>query len=439
MKLTLQAFNDGAWQDAYLITLVKPEQGRNGAARLQAFKGYAASYFDQAGAYSFTAHHAVNPMDIQAYSSWPAIFDDLMPTGYARLQWLNLLGLQHAAATEQDIELLSRGIIAPIGNLRLKESVEYVLTEHSDALDVMRFPQSMLIQRDHDFLSYARQRGAVSGGATGAGGAAPKVLVRMNANQEVWVDTFQQDNSDDIHFLVKFPRGNTAIDQDILRAEYHYYHELETLGFSTIDISQMALHEGERHPSLWLPRFDRQWCDGQVLRHGVESVFALLNKPSGSYLSHQDVLQVLVSVVNTVTTEALVCEYLQRDLLNVAFGNTDNHGRNMAVLKKGMNVSLAPIYDFAPMKADPEQVLRTTTWGNTFELGGDIHWFALCDSLADYGDPQVFKSHLSDLAVKLVDLPVRLQQRGVPESVLTMPAMGFSRLPQRLRDWGLIQ
>ncbi|MGK3141618.1 HipA domain-containing protein [Pantoea sp. C2G6] len=48
--------------------------------------------------------------------------------------------------------------------------------------------------------------------------------------------------------------------------------------------------------------------------------------------------------------------------LNIQFGNSDNHGRNSAILKKDSGMWLAPIYDFAPMKADPEGVVRTTQW-----------------------------------------------------------------------------
>ena len=98
--------------------------------------------------------------------------------------------------------------------------------------------------------------GAASGGATGAGGEAPKLLLRQNRNQEVWIDTFQDDPYclDDF-YLVKFPRNNrSAIDQDILRAEYHYYQELNALGIDTIPIHGMRLDEGSKYPSLTQPQ-----------------------------------------------------------------------------------------------------------------------------------------------------------------------------------------
>ncbi|WP_269084834.1 HipA domain-containing protein [Pseudomonas sp. HUK17] len=35
-------------------------------------------------------------------------------------------------------------------------------------------------------------------------------------------------------------------------------------------------------------------------------------------------------------------------------GNTDNHGRNTAILRDGEGVWLAPIYDLAPMVMDEQ-------------------------------------------------------------------------------------
>ncbi len=438
MQLTLQTFNDGHWQDAFVINIATPEAGKHSRVSLQANTTYAAAYFDETGSRSFSAMYPVNPMDVYSFNSWPGVFEDIMPMGYARTIWLNILGMQQQSVTMQDIALLRAGTIAPVGNLRLKESVEMAAGQQVTALQQMRFEQQQVIERNHDFLNYARQRGAVSGGATGAGGAAPKLLVRLSPQHEVWIDTLQNDNSPDEHYLVKFPRGNTAIDQDILRAEYHYYCELAELGFTSMDVTKLQLHEGSKQPSLWLPRFDREFSANAVQRYGVESVFSLLNKPAGSHLKHEEVLKVLTQVVNDQTTAALTAEYLKRDLLNLVFGNSDNHGRNMAVLKNAAKVSLAPIYDFAPMKADPEVVIRTTHWSNTFERGGDIDWLRLCDNLACYGEPELFKTELRQLAAKLQHLAGRLTARGVPESIMQMPVMGFAYLETRLQQWGLL-
>lgn len=65
----------------------------------------------------------------------------------------------------------------------------------------------------------------------------------------------------------------------------------------------------------------------------------------------------------SINVEDLVIEMIQRDLLNIAFGNSDNHGRNTALIKRPEAIWLSPLYDFAPMKADPEGIVRVTQWG----------------------------------------------------------------------------
>ncbi|MEI7189516.1 hypothetical protein [Dickeya dianthicola] len=45
---------------------------------------------------------------------------------------------------------------------------------------------------------------------------------------------------------------------------------------------------------------------------------------------------------------------------------------------------------------------------------------------------------LQQTATQLVGLKARLQARGVPESILTMPSIGFDYLPEKLQRWGLL-
>ncbi|MGT3242321.1 HipA domain-containing protein [Yersinia enterocolitica] len=89
--------------------------------------------------------------------------------------------------------------------------------------------------------------------------------------------------------------------------------------------------------------------------------------------------------------ENLVIEIIQRDLLNIAFGNSDNHGRNTVLIKRREGIWFAPIYDFAPMKADPNRVFIA----------------------------------FQQTAQKLIGLKSRLKARGVPEHILNMPGMAF--------------
>ncbi|MFX6114682.1 type II toxin-antitoxin system HipA family toxin, partial [Acinetobacter baumannii] len=59
-------------------------------------------------------------------------------------------------------------------------------------LHLRYFSKEDVAERNIDFLEYAQQMGAISGGATGAGGEAPKLLIRVSPEQKVWIDTYQE-------------------------------------------------------------------------------------------------------------------------------------------------------------------------------------------------------------------------------------------------------
>ncbi len=448
LVLTIQIFLEGKWHNAAELTIEKPQLGRSGPVRLGYEFDYALKhqYRDDEHACGLTL--PVELMIPHDATTWFGFLDDIMPAGAARRYWVNQLGLSHATPHMQDTELLRHGTIAPVGNLRIKESLPELPA--GSTLKQRRFAIEEVVERNTDFLEYAQQMGAASGGATGAGGEAPKLLLRCSSKGEVWIDTFQDDvHTPDAHYLVKFPRNNRgAIDCDILRAEYHYYHELHSLGISTISTAGMKLLEGERFPSLWLPRFDVVMREGKLVRYGLESVYSVLHKSPGSYLKHQQVLRRLVTLLEHqyrvaemkegFDRQTFVTEWIKRDLLNVAFGNSDNHGRNTALLKTPEGIWLAPVYDFAPMKADPEMVPRSTSWGSPLEEGGQYNWQAIAAELADLAEPEQILNELKGLAGKLVGLKQRLHARGVPERILNMPVMGFDYLDDKLKNWGLV-
>ncbi|MGL5775775.1 MAG: HipA domain-containing protein, partial [Aeromonas veronii] len=327
--------------------------------------------------------------------------------------------------------------------MRIKEAVECAAEKvpEQSRIAQRRFPLMMVLERDTDFLEYAQQMGAASGGATGAGGEAPKLLLRQTPEQEVWIDTFQDDpHCLDAFYLVKFPRNNrSAIDQDILRAEYHYYQELNALGVDTIPVHGMRLEEGDKYPSLWLPRFDVAEQDGKLIRFGVESIYSVMGAAPGSDLNHLDVLATLLPLLEDEArlrrthfdSAAFVIEWVRRDLLNVVFGNSDNHGRTTALLKSGTGIWLAPVYDFAPMKADPEGIRRTTQWGLGLEEGGEFDWVAIAQHLSRWADSDILLTALTELAQRLKGLKGRLELRGVPEAILQMPTFNFNTLDDR--------
>jgi serine/threonine-protein kinase HipA len=56
-------------------------------------------------------------------------------------------------------------------------------------------------------------------------------------------------------------------------------------------------------------------------------------------------------------------EFVFRDFLNVVLGNTDNHGRNTALIKYSEDqVEISPLFDFAPMVLDDAAIARVSKW-----------------------------------------------------------------------------
>ncbi|BAN99721.1 hypothetical protein E05_49550 [Plautia stali symbiont] len=164
-----------------------------------------------------------------------------------------------------------------------------------------------------------------------------------------------------------------------------------------------------------------------------------MQKVPGSYLNHFDIIHCLTEKLNLpqARREALVIEWVKRDMLNIAFGNSDNHGRNSAILKKPTGMWLAPVYDFAPMKADPKGVVRTTQWGSPYEEGGHYNWHLIAQHLSHLVSEKRLLDELRTLTQKLIGLKARLAHRGVPTSILEMPGIGFNYLDERIAGWRL--
>lgn len=449
MQITVQAFLQGKWQDAAQLTLANPQQGHAGESLLGYHpQAYALEYLGRDDLAACSLRLPVDLMQTYRSTPWFGFLDDIMPAGASRRYWVNHLGIGQLSPNQQDVHLLAQGTIAPVGNLRIKEALP--TAPSGSQLEQMRFSVTDVIERHTDFLEYAQAMGAASGGATGAGGEAPKLLLRASPAEGIWIDTWQENiTNQDQHYLVKFPRGKrTQDDCDILRTEYHYYHELQALGMDTIDLGAMRLLEGEDYPSLWLPRFDVGFHSGQCERYGLESVYALLAKAPGSFLNHFSVLRELIPLLQQqyavqelgqkFDQAAFVCEWVKRDFLNVVYGNSDNHGRNTALIKRPQGIWLSPIYDFAPMKADPEGVTRTTTWGSPYEEAGRFDWLAIAHALSDLVEPERVISELRQLAAQLGGLRERLAARGVPAQLLAKPTFGFDFLDEKLTRWQLV-
>lgn len=447
-NLTLQIFNAGKWHDAMILRFDNPEQGFESRCSFGYETPYLVENIEAIGSPFSNAVSALYPLDWEGRrSGTPAFVYDIAPAGAAKRFLLARLGQEKPAHIGADLYLLGRSTPAPIGNMRIKESAEAV-----DEREPIGFKREDVVHRDSRFLEYAYEQGAAIGGATGAGGEAPKLLLAENKAGLLYPDAVLADEEVRQHWFVKFARNKgSLVDQDILRSEFHYYKALQKLGIETVAAEGLALEEASK-PSLWMRRFDRAVTDGEVNRFAVESIYSLAEVTApGSAMNHMDVIRMLARLWREAGQASqipeLVRDYLRRDLINKILGNSDNHGRNTAIIRQESSFRLAPIYDLAPMVMDDEGVTRTTKWPKDLERAGDVDWRGVCRALADIADPKDPLAGLADAsdpferlredAQRLAALPDLLTASGLPDRTMSHPGIHLKNLEQRLKEWDL--
>jgi serine/threonine-protein kinase HipA len=439
-NLTLQLYLRGQWHDAMRLGFEKPENGQESPCSFAYEQAYLLKQLPQLESRTAQSVSAMIPLgwELQRTAQCPAFLLDILPSGAARRFLLARMAVPEGETTQADLLLLGRCTPAPIGHLRIKESVDALANRAS-----MGFSREDVIARDTRFLEYAYEQGAAIGGATGAGGEAPKLLLAEDQNGLLHPDATLADDQVQQHWFVKFPRNKAnQTDRIVLRSEFCFYQALNRLGIYTITSDGMSLEEAHK-PSLWMKRFDRQVVDGTVIRHAVESIYSLagVTRP-GSYMSHVDAVAALgdawTNAGQAHEIPSLISDYLRRDLINQILGNSDNHGRNTAILRDEHRLTLAPIYDLAPMVMDDEGVTRTTKWPNEIERAGEVDWLAACQSLATWAAPGQLFEALKEDAQTLRALPDLLRDLTLPEQTFNHPRIALNRLDATLSKWSLL-
>lgn len=437
-QLTLQIYHHGVWQDAAHLSFQQPDKGLDGRCNFAYLPDYLVEHLDTLQTRLSLAASANLPLSWDALhlEQAPAFLLDILPAGAARRFLLARLATQRPPDIHLDLYLLARYAAAPIGNLRIKEAVQKQLAHPG-------FSRQDVVQRDSTFLEYAYELSAAIGGATGAGGEAPKLLLTEDAQGKLHPDAALADTQAKQHWFVKFARNKARErDQDILRSEYCYYQAASRIGLHTVAVKGMALEEAHK-PSLWMHRFDRAVTEQGVQRIAVESMYSLaqINQP-GAYMQHTDALGCLVELWRSVDqheqVDELVFEYLRRDLLNQILGNSDNHGRNLAVLRTENGIELAPIYDLAPMVLDDEGITRTTKWLQPVERSGQVDWRAACQLAAQWTDAEHLYQRLRKAAQEFLALPDILADLGLPAVTMNHPRIALAQLPKHLSAWELL-
>ncbi|MGE3756466.1 MAG: type II toxin-antitoxin system HipA family toxin, partial [Pseudobdellovibrionaceae bacterium] len=284
-------------------------------------------------------------------ASWPAYLLDLIPAGVARDNWLKRLNL--VDGFDADFELLAKGAINPPGHIRVKtEKNPFEGNMHHAGFDY-----SEVVGRGVDFIDYAESMGAIVSGTSGAQGVAPKFLLVQDSKEKWHGDGAISDSQIKESWLVKFPRGKKESDYKILELEAAYYRIAKKMG---VRVHGPLLWDQD---ALFVPRFDREIQPQKgLVRKGLESLISAMGVADfGVSKSHEDYIQIIAKYCTRPKIE--IQEYILRDFLNIVMGNTDNHGRNTALLKElDGTIKLSPLFDFAPMTLDDSGIARVSKW-----------------------------------------------------------------------------
>ncbi len=347
------------------------------------------------------------PVDLADHHlpTWPSFLLDLLPTGAGRRRLCLTLGLPDTASADWDLLRQAGG--PPPGNLRIgpRQTPPIARTRPG-------FHRQEVMQRAEGFIEHCLLNGCPVGGSSAVQGESPKALLSEDVNGRFHPSGTLPDNQVACEWLVKFPRGRTAIDRHILRAEATYYEVARRLGCHT------AAPLTWESDCLFVPRFDIRSAAGKLHRMGLETMASAIGKTGFGEPVGLDEFATAIRQFSSAPIADLL-ELLRRDVLNVALGNTDNHARNTSFIKGTNVVRLAPLYDFAPMMVDPEWIARACRWPKQEEAAGYPRWRQLARQLSANADEEkTFHQELDRLRHQLPEIPAWLHQAGIDKQIL---------------------
>ncbi len=289
----------------------------------------------------------------------PAFILDLVPQGRGRSFLVQELGLADGETEDIHWALACHGAFNPIGNLRIDHATRYYAEragQHLDKHIIEGFELKDILAKQDDFLEYLWLHAMLAAGTTGAQGVAPKFQLTEGATGRWHADAALADDQAVRHWLVKMPRGANQAYETVLRNEYAYIEVVRSCGLRAME---RAMLHGRM---LFLPRFDRIVEKGKVHRLHQESLGSLAG--IGGFGLNANQFALADAIARHATHRAVeLAEFIKRDILNLALGNTDNHARNTAMQRTPIGeVRLAPVFDMAPMYLDPEVIIRGCRW-----------------------------------------------------------------------------
>jgi serine/threonine-protein kinase HipA len=379
-------------------------RGTEGPGRLEYDPDYALEFLD-------SDEHRLGPdfpvnFELFTRPHWPSFLLDLLPGGHARRRWVRRLNLSDSAAT--DFPLLVNAAGNPPGNLRIREAAR---APHRGREG---FSKEDIALRQEGFIEYAEASGALVSGATSVQGEAPKFLLVEDREGALHPDGALEDAEAAAFWLVKYPRGRDPRDEVVLRNEAAYYEVARRFGLRAgAPLEYVPVGRG----ALFIRRFDRSVTKAGVQRFGMWSLSTAVGSfRFGERRTHEEYCRAIAWISSAPGADLV--EYLGRDVLNVALGNTDNHGRNTVLLRvPAGRTELSPLFDFAPMFLDPEGIARATRW--EFERPGDrLDWVRVADVVGEIAQKDLTGA-LVALADRVATLPQVLEECGVEPEVQT--------------------
>ncbi|HZL39109.1 MAG TPA: HipA domain-containing protein [Pseudolabrys sp.] len=420
MDLTPQLYFENEWHDAASVSVEDPSGGYRGSTTV----GYDMQYFLDVGSIAYSAGRSVRdaramsvdiPIDLEDRHrpTWPPFLLDFLPQGLQRERIATHLKIPpHARST--DLQLLLHGAGSPVGNMRIKEAWEQELKRTSE-LPRIGVTMDEILSRSARFLEIADNFALLASGSSGLQGNWPKVAMTL-ADDGLWYpDSAVADGNARKHAIVKLMRSGDATDEIILRSEAAYSVIAKEFGLNVHERSEYGDN------ALIIPRFDRIAKNGKIERYGQESFVSAMGIAEFEHTdSHENYLQML----RDVSTDALAdtTEYVLRDVLNLAMGNPDNHGRNTALRKTANGaIRLSPLFDFAPMRLSPASIIRSTKWECMRDVGRDHNpdWKVVCEAAAAKDLPA--NAIMQALAKKeefVRSLPDIGRNHGLPDKVI---------------------
>jgi len=159
----------------------------------------------------------------------------------------------------------------------------------------------------------------------------------------------------------------------------------------------------------------------------------------GSWHACADVTSIDPAKLSRSDFPGEILEYFRRDILNLAMGNRDNHGRNTAILKDAEgSLGLAPLFDFGPSFLDARAIVRTMRWDG--ERSDQTDWNTVLSNLATRFDeadlvleaPVAIAEALGAFAQELEHLPNVMRECGVDGFIVEQRRASIESLTRAL-------